>query len=70
MHPGVAAATAVEIARRARDAGATAFALQQAREIGTRDGLTARAAGWDAECAALAARVEALGFDRFTFRPA
>lgn len=76
VYPGsVAEAGAVEIARRVRDRGARRFALQQARTLGTREEFAASAeawddAGWDARAAALAARIEELGFEEFTFRPA
>ncbi|WP_205739666.1 anaerobic ribonucleoside-triphosphate reductase activating protein [Georgenia sp. SYP-B2076] len=74
VYPGSAAAGgALEIARRVRARGARAFALQQARPQGTREGFVAAAAGWDAaawdaECAAMAAEMEHLGFERFTYR--
>lgn len=71
VHPGSPAAThAVEIARRCLDRGARAFALQQARDTGTRRGFQAHADGWDDTVAALAAEIATLGFEQFTFRPA
>lgn len=71
IHPGSPAATgALEIARRARAAGARVFALQQARAEGTRPGFVAEAPGWDEECQELARRIEALGFETFTYRSA
>ncbi|MDC4233411.1 anaerobic ribonucleoside-triphosphate reductase activating protein [Actinomyces sp. B33] len=63
-------ADGLEVARRVREGGARAFALQQARDIGTPDGFRSRANGWDDQVRALAADIEALGFDRFEFRPA
>lgn len=76
VYPGsVAEEGAVEIARRVRDRGARRFALQQARTLGTREGFAEAAAAWDgaawdARAAAIAAQVEELGFEEFTFRPA
>ncbi|MHB1063671.1 MAG: anaerobic ribonucleoside-triphosphate reductase activating protein [Georgenia sp.] len=76
IHPGSAAeADAVEIARRVRDRGARVFALQQARTLGTREEFAAAAqrwddAAWNARAAELAAQIERLGFEQFTFRPA
>lgn len=72
VHPGSPAAEhAVEIARRAHAAGARAFALQQARDgDGTAEGFMAHAPGWDAECESLAEQIAAIGFARFSYRPA
>ncbi len=69
--PGdVTAADAVEVARRCHQAGARGFALQQARSRGTREGFVAVAPGWDSQCERMAAQIEALGFERFEYRPA
>lgn len=69
--PGdVTAADALEVARRCRDLGVGAYALQQARTQGAPEGFTAVAPGWDAQCGRLAAQIEALGFERFEYRPA
>lgn len=71
VHPGSpATAHAVEIARRCRDAGVHAYALQQARATGARDGFAADAPGWADEFAALAAQIETLGFPELAVRPA
>ncbi|WP_226924732.1 anaerobic ribonucleoside-triphosphate reductase activating protein [Georgenia satyanarayanai] len=66
---------AVEIARRARDAGARAFALQVVRTEGTREEFThAHAAAdqraWQQEVATLDDQVRALDLDRYDLRPA
>lgn len=61
---------AYEVARRCREAGVTHYALQQARAQGTRDGFVATAQGWDSMCERLAAKIEALGFERFEYRAA
>jgi len=67
--PGdVTAADAVEVARRVRDAGARVFALQQARGEGTSGDFAVTAPGWDAQCERMAARIEDLGWERFTYR--
>ncbi|MDU0349269.1 anaerobic ribonucleoside-triphosphate reductase activating protein [Actinomyces sp. MRS3W] len=69
--PGdVTAADAVEVARRVHDAGARVYALQQARGEGTTGAFPVAAPGWDAECERMAEQIEALGWDRFTYRPA
>lgn len=69
--PGdVTAADAWEVARRVHAAGARTYALQQARSQGTSGDFAVTAPGWDAECQRLAARIESLGWDRFTYRPA
>ncbi|AYD90735.1 anaerobic ribonucleoside-triphosphate reductase activating protein [Actinomyces sp. 2119] len=69
--PGdVTADDVYEVARRVHDMGAHTYALQQARSKGTREGFVATAPGWDAQCEDLAARIEALGWERFTYRPA
>lgn len=69
--PGdVTAADAVEVARRVHDAGARVYALQQARGEGTTGDFAVSAPGWDAECERMAAQIGALGWDRFTYRPA
>lgn len=60
----------LEVAREARGRGARAFALQQARALGTPEGFEAQGAGWDDQVTALARDCEALGFERFEFRPA
>lgn len=69
--PGdVTAADAVEVARRCREAGVRTYALQQARSRGTREGFVAVAPGWDSQCERMAKQIQALGFERFTYRPA
>ncbi|RRD28919.1 anaerobic ribonucleoside-triphosphate reductase activating protein [Actinomyces bowdenii] len=69
--PGdVTAEDAYEVARRVHAAGARTYALQQARSEGARADFIAVAPGWDAACERLAARIEALGWDAFTYRPA
>ncbi|WP_127841427.1 anaerobic ribonucleoside-triphosphate reductase activating protein [Actinomyces wuliandei] len=69
--PGdVTATDAYEVARRVHDMGVRTYALQQARSKGAREGLVATVPGWDAQCEDLAARIEALGWERFTYRPA
>ncbi len=66
----VTADDAVEVARRAHEAGARVYALQQARGEGTTGRFAVVAPGWDAACERMAERIEALGWDRFTYRPA
>ncbi|NLT25135.1 MAG: anaerobic ribonucleoside-triphosphate reductase activating protein [Microbacteriaceae bacterium] len=66
--PGRTAADALEAARRCRALGVRAFALQRARGTGTRPGFAATADGWEAQCDALARRIEELGFERFDYR--
>ena len=61
---------AVEVARRVHEAGARVYALQQARGEGTTGRFAVVAPGWDAACERMAERIEALGWDRFTYRPA
>ncbi|WP_223912851.1 anaerobic ribonucleoside-triphosphate reductase activating protein [Actinomyces capricornis] len=69
--PGdVTAEDAYEVARRVHAAGARSYALQQARSEGARADFIAVAPGWDAACERLAARIEALGWEDFTYRPA
>ena len=51
-------------------AGARVYALQQARSEGTTGEFDVVAPGWDAACERMAERIEALGWDRFTYRPA
>ena len=69
--PGdVTADDAVEVARRVRAAGARVYALQQARSEGTSGEFDVVAPGWDGTCERMAERIEALGWDRFTYRPA
>jgi len=46
------------------------LALQQARGEGTTGRFAVVAPGWDAACERMAERIEALGWDRFTYRPA
>ena len=71
MVPGdVTARDAYEVACRVHDAGARVYALQQARGQGTTGDFAVTAAGWDAACERLAGRIEALGWERFTYRPA
>ncbi len=71
IHPGSAATDRLgEIVARLLAAGVRTFALQQAREIGTREGFRADEPGWDDRFRALAAEVDTLGFDRFEARPA
>ena len=69
--PGdVTADDAVEVARRVHAAGARVYALQQARSEGTSGEFDVVAPGWDGMCERMAARIEALGWERFTYRPA
>ena len=69
--PGdVTADDAVEVARRVHAAGARVYALQQARSEGTSGEFDVVAPGWDGTCERMAERIEALGWDRFTYRPA
>ena len=69
--PGdVTAGDAVEVARRVHAAGARVYALQQARAEGTSGEFDVVAPGWDGACERMAERIEALGWDRFTYRPA
>lgn len=69
--PGdVTARDAVEVARRVHDAGARVYALQQARAEGTNGEFAVVAPGWDAQCERMAAQIETLGWERFTYRPA
>ena len=69
--PGdVTADDAVEVARRVHAAGARVYALQQARSEGTSGEFDVVAPGWDGTCECMAERIEALGWDRFTYRPA
>ena len=69
--PGdVTARDAYEVACRVHAAGARVYALQQARSQGTTGDFAVTAAGWDAACERLAGRIEALGWERFTYRPA
>lgn len=69
--PGdVTADDAVEVARRVHAAGARVYALQQARAEGTSGEFDVVAPGWDGICERMAERIEALGWDRFTYRPA
>lgn len=69
--PGdVTADDAVEVARRVHAAGARVYALQQARSEGTSGEFDVVAPGWDGMCERMAERIEALGWDRFTYRPA
>ena len=69
--PGdVTADDAVEVARRAHEAGARVYALQQVRARGTSGTFPVVAPGWDARCERMAAEIEAMGWERFTYRPA
>ncbi|QKD78939.1 MULTISPECIES: anaerobic ribonucleoside-triphosphate reductase activating protein [Actinomyces] len=69
--PGdVTADDAVEVARRVHGAGARVYALQQARGEGTSGAFDVVASGWDAQCERMAEAIEALGWERFTYRPA
>lgn len=60
----------LEVARAVKEAGARAFALQQARGLGTPQGFEASRSGWDERVGALARECESLGFERFEFRSA
>lgn len=60
----------LDVARGVLDAGAKSFALQQARPDGAPDGFRAEAPDWDEEVEQLARDIEALGFEKFEFRPA
>ena len=69
--PGdVTADDAVEVARRVHAAGARVYALQQARSEGTTGEFDVVAPGWEGMCERMAERIEALGWDRFPYRPA
>lgn len=69
--PGdVTAEDAYAVARDVHERGARVYALQQARSEGTSGDFPVTAAGWDAQCQRLAERIEALGWDHFTYRPA
>ena len=69
--PGdVTADDAVEVARRVHEAGARVYALQQVRARGTSGTFPVVAPGWDARCERMAAEIAALGWERFTYRPA
>lgn len=69
--PGdVTADDAVEVARRVHDAGARVYALQQARSEGTTGDFAVTEAGWDSRCERMAEEIDAMGWDRFTYRPA
>ena len=69
--PGdVTADDAVEVARRAHETGARVYALQQVRARGTSGTFPVVAPGWDARCERMAAEIEAMGWERFTYRPA
>ena len=59
-----------EVASCVKDLGATHFALQQARALGTARGFNAGDAAWDLEVRSLADDIEKLGFESFQFRPA
>ena len=59
-----------EVASCVKDLGATHFALQQARALGTAQGFNAGDAAWDLEVQSLADDSEKLGFESFQFRPA
>lgn len=59
-----------EVASCVKDLGATHFALQQARALGTAQGFNAGDAAWDLEVQSLADDIEKLGFVSFQFRPA
>lgn len=59
-----------EVAACVKDLGATHFALQQARALGTAQGFNAGDAAWDLEVQSLADDIEKLGFESFQFRPA
>ena len=59
-----------EVASCVKDLGATHFALQRARALGTAQGFNAGDAAWDLEVQSLADDIEKLGFESFQFRPA
>lgn len=59
-----------KVASCVKDLGATHFALQQARALGTAQGFNAGDAAWDLEVQSLADDIEKLGFESFQFRPA
>ena len=59
-----------EVASCVKDLGATHFALQQARALGTAQGFNAGDAAWDFEGQSLADDIGKLGFESFQFRPA
>lgn len=74
LHPGSPqAATAVEIARRLKDAGVRVLVLQEARADGTRAEFQQRALGWDlaawrAQLDGIRAAVADLHFQEFSVR--
>lgn len=71
VHPGSPAGLRlVELAERLRVAGVRTFAVQQARPAGARPGFVATGPGWDERVRRLVGEVSAIGWDRFTFRPA
>ena len=59
-----------EVASCVKDLGATHFALQQARAMGTAEGFNAGERAWDMEVEAMAEDIKKLGFESFEFRPA
>ena len=59
-----------EVALCVKDLGATHFALQQARAMGTAEGFNAGDRAWDMEVEAMAEDIKKLGFESFEFRPA
>jgi pyruvate formate lyase activating enzyme len=74
LHPDSPQAdTAIEIARRLRDAGVRVLVIQEARAEGTREAFQQRAQGWDlaawnAQLDAIRREVADLGFEHFSVR--
>ena len=69
--PGdVTADDAVEVARLVHEAGARVYALQQARGEGTSGEFAVTAPGWDDRCEHMADTIQAMGWERFTYRAA
>lgn len=66
----VTASDALAVARRLHAMGVRRYALQQARAIGTLGAVSEHSDGWDKRCAALAADIESLSWEQFTYRPA
>lgn len=69
--PGTSPEEAVEIARRVREAGAPAFALQVARELGAPaayQGTRPATPAWIERTRAAAAAIKTLGFKAFAYR--
>lgn len=70
VHGDVTAADAVPLARRLRAMGVKSYALQQARALGAGGAVKGVTPCWDEECRDMAQQMVALGWERFTCRPA